>query len=161
MVKKYIRIILIIVLIMNIYLTTNSYGICNTMRTDKRITAAKLTLENGQVLCNFTVSRKASGSSNGVLDYVQTRDVKSLELIFVIDTDTDDLDSEKAIVTNAISSFANLYEKNTSKLKIGIIGFDDEYRVYDNKISYKLKNYSDNSEEIQKELDKLSAIREF
>ncbi len=159
--KKYVKIILIVFIIVNTLLINVSYGICNTLRTYKRVSAVRLTLGNGQVLNDFTVDRNDIISENGTLDYLQTQEAKKLELIFVIDTNTSDLDAEKAIIENAISNFATFYEKDTSKLSIGIIGFNDEYKNYDNDddFNYNLKNYKDNLSEIEEELNNLSSMR--
>ncbi len=163
MFKRYVKIILITILIMNAILVTKSYGICNTIRADKRISAVRLTLANGQVLCSAIVKRKDIISDIGTLDFTQVNNAKDLDLIFVIDTNTDDLEGEKTIVKNAISNFSTLYTANATKLRIGILGFNDEYKEYENEedFTYELKNYEDNSDEIQEELNNLETVREF
>lgn len=163
MFKRYVKIILITILIMNAILVTKSYGICNTIRADKRISAVRLTLANGQVLCSAIVNRKDIISDIGTLDFTQVNNAKDLDLIFVIDTNTDDLEGEKTIVKNAISNFSTLYTANATKLRIGILGFNDEYKEYENEedFTYELKNYEDNSDEIQEELNNLETVREF
>lgn len=161
--KKCVKIILIMLIIIISLMSTASYGICNTVRANKRVSAVKLTLANGQVLDDFTVDRKDIVSVDGTLDYMQVGQAKKLELIFVVDTDTTDLNAEKAIVEEAILSFSTFYEKDTSKLEIGIIGFNDEYKDYDNDadFNYELKNYQYNSATIQQELDNLSPMRKL
>ena len=163
MFKRYVKIILITILIMNAILVTKSYGICNTIRADKRISAVRLTLANGQILCNSILKRKYIISDIWTLDFTQVNNAKDLDLIFVIDTNTDDLEGEKTIVKNAISNFSTLYTANATKLRIGILGFNDEYKEYENEedFTYELKNYEDNSDEIQEEENNLEPVREF
>lgn len=163
MLKKIVKIILIIIIIMNALLITKSYGICNTIRADKRISAVRLTLASGQVLCSAIVSKKDVISDFGTLDFTQVGNAKNLDLIFVIDTNTDDLAGEKAIVNNAISNFSTLYTADASKLRIGILGFNDEYKEYENEedFAYELKNYEDDSDGIEEELNNLETVRKF
>lgn len=163
MFKKFVKNILIIIIIMNALLVTKSYGICNTIRADKRISAVRLTLANGQVLCSAIVSKKDVISDLGTLDFTQVDNAKDLDLIFVIDTNTEDLTGEKEVVKNAISNFSTLYTADASKLRIGILGFNDEYKEYENEedFTYELKNYEDNSDEIEEELNNLETVRKF
>ena len=80
MLKKIVKIILIIIIIMNALLITKSYGICNTIRADKRISAVRLTLASGQVLCSAIVSKKDVISDLGTLDFTQVDNAKDLDL---------------------------------------------------------------------------------
>ena len=159
--RKFVKLILAIFIILNILLSSNSYAICNTVRADNRVTAVRLTLQNGQILHEFTVDEKDVVSPDGTLDNVQIQNAKKLELIFIVDTDTSDLNAEKSIVENAIGNFANFYKNDTSKLNIGIIGFDNNYKNYTNSddFNYQLKNYASDSSTIQNELDNLSSSR--
>ena len=51
--KKCIKLVLIIFVIISFFSSTVSYGICNTIRSSKRVTAVRLTLQNGQVINDF------------------------------------------------------------------------------------------------------------
>ena len=94
--RKFVKLILAIFIILNILLSSNSYAICNTVRADNRVTAVRLTLQNGQILHEFTVDEKDVVSPDGTLDNVQIQNAKKLELIFIVDTDTSDLNAEKS-----------------------------------------------------------------
>lgn len=161
--KKCIKLILIIFVIISFFSSTDSYGICNTIRSSKRVTAVRLTLQNGQVIDDFRVEEKDIVSPDGTLDDSQIGQAKNLELIFVVDTNSADLDGEKNVITTAISNFATFFEKDTSKLNIGIIGFCDDYKNYDSDedFNYELKNYKNDVETIANELNNLQSMRKL
>ena len=161
--KKCIKLVLIIFVIISFFLSTVSYGICNTIRSSKRVTAVRLTLQNGQVINDFRVEEKDVVLPDGSLDSSQIGQAKNLDIIFVVDTDTSDLDGEKSVIANAISNFETFYKNDTSKLRIGIIGFGDDYKDYDNEddFNYELKNYKEDFSTIKEEYTNLESMREF
>ena len=161
--KKCIKLVLIIFVIISFFSSTVSYGICNTIRSSKRVTAVRLTLQNGQVINDFKVDEKDVVLPDGSLDSSQIGQAKNLDIIFVVDTDTSDLDGEKSVIANAISNFETFYKNDTSKLRIVIIGFGDDYKDYDNEddFNYELKNYKEDFSTIKEEYTNLESMREF
>lgn len=156
MIKRVTTIILILFLISMIFVGNTSYAICNTIRAKKEISAVKLTLSDGQVLYNFKV--KQSDTNTGVLNPTQVQKAKNLDLIFLIDTQTSNLNAEKEIVKTAISSFKTFYIRSgLSKVNVGIIGFNDNH-LSDTEFSSKtfnLKNMGSQESEINDELNNL------
>lgn len=152
MLKKVITISSILILINMILFVPNSYAICNTIRMKKEITAVKLTLSDGQVLYNFDVKTKDSNST--MLDTSQVAQARSLDIIFLIDTKTSNLNAEKSVVQTALNSFKDYYSNNLSKLSIGIIGFNDNEMEEEKheKAGYELKNFATDESKINEEL---------
>ena len=157
MLKKVTTIIITIILIGLVFTNQKCYAICNTIRAKKEISAINLTLSNGQTLYDFEV--KQSGISSGVLNPAQLQNTRSLDLIFLIDTDSSDLDAEKNIVKTAIDSFKNLYLDNgLSKLSVGIIGFNNN-SMSSSEFSgqtLNIKNIASQESEIINELNNLN-----
>ena len=155
MLKKVTVILIVLIIINMIFLTQSSYAICNTVRMKKEISAVKLTLSNGQVLYNFGVKEKASNSIT--LNPTQVTKVKNLDIIFLIDTQTSNLEAEKNVAKTAINSFKNYYSNNLSKLNVGIIGFNDNEMAKEEheKTSYSLKNIATDETKINEELTNL------
>ena len=80
-------------------------------------------------------------------------------MIFLIDTDSSDLNAEKNIVKTAIDSFKNLYLDNgLSKLSVGIIGFNNN-SMSSSEFSgqtLNIKNIASQESEIINELNNLN-----
>ena len=155
MLKKVTVILIVLIIINMILLTQSSYAICNTVRMKKEISAVKLTLSNGQVLYNFGVKEKSSNSIT--LNPTQVTKVRDLDIIFLIDTQTSNLEAEKNVAKTAINSFKNYYSNNLSKLNVGIIGFNDNEMAKEEhkKASYSLKKVATDETKINEELTNL------
>ncbi len=119
--KRLTNFIVIIFIVSNfiLLLPNKSYGICNTVRFSKEISAVRLTLANGQILYDTKIDKKTVDLNNLTSD-----SYKNLNIIFVIETENG-LEENKQSIKSFIEKVYLLYGKNENKVQIGIVPFRD------------------------------------
>lgn len=119
--KRKIELIIIVFVIfcILILMSNQSYGICNTIRFSKEVSAVQLILADGRMLYDIKVDKNVNDQQN-----LRETSYKNLNLVFVVETENG-VAENKASVAQFINQIYALYGDNDSKIKMGIVPFKD------------------------------------
>jgi len=117
---KLISVIFVIVCVL-ILMSNQSYGICNTIRFSKEVSAVQLILADGRVLYDIKVNKNIPSQPDETL---KETSYKNLNLIFVVETENG-VAENKASISQFINQIYTLYGDNASKIKMGVVPFQD------------------------------------
>ena len=104
-----------------ILMSNQAYGICNTIRFSKEVSAVQLILADGRVLYDIKIDKNIPSQPDNTL---KETSYKNLNLIFVVETQNG-VAENKASITQFINQIYTLYGDNASKIKMGIVPFQD------------------------------------
>lgn len=146
--KKAVSLICILFIITNLifFIPNTSYGICNTFRFSKEVSAVQLILANGNILYNLKVDKDIKAQQK-----VSSNSYKNLNLVFMIETE-DEIYQNKSTITSFINKIYELYGDSANKLSIAIIPFSENGS--NNYSYYQTENlYKSNKEEVLNEIN--------
>lgn len=155
--KKVIEILICVIFIVSIFYTVipnKVYGICNTVRFTKEVSAVQLILADGTVLDDARIE-KSINSQTSILPNAY----KNLDMIFIVRTENG-IEQNKTAVSKFVEKIYELYQGNTSRIRMGIIPFEecsqDELDARGGAVDVDQDVLKNNKEEILNEISNLN-----
>lgn len=155
--KKMIKILICAIFIVSsftAFIPNKVYGICNTVRFTKEVSAVQLILADGTVLDDARIEKSVPSQTN-----ILPNAYKDLDMIFIVKTDNG-IEQNKTAVSKFVEKIYELYQGNTSRIKMGIIPFEecsqDELDARGEDVDVDQNILKNNKEEILNEISNLN-----